>query len=348
MAKWGEGDPRWIVEERADATNVNNWHWTEKNATPWSKDKLKSLLEGLRMEDDDYHCEITEVSKIEGEASANNRKAKLFFFYEWELKAAWKGWAKNGEYADKQFKGTIEIPNLSEEHKPQDVDINVTVTGDSDAAYSVKEFVRMRGVDKIREQLGRYIADLKIEFSQGMILPTKDSAADLPKLDPENSKKIPDVKTALSAPVSSRGSQQSIGVKIQCKNLSTTEEFKCSVDELYRALTDKEMVRAFTQNMAQMDAEKGGRFSLFNGNVTGEFTELVTSKTIGMRWRFKTWPDEHYSNVTIELTQKDDGTELRLTQTGIPTAEYDRTKEGWLNYYWKSIKQTFGYGAFIY
>ena len=28
MAKWGEGDPRWIVEERADATNVNNWHWS--------------------------------------------------------------------------------------------------------------------------------------------------------------------------------------------------------------------------------------------------------------------------------------------------------------------------------
>ena len=26
MAKWGEGDPRWIVEERADAKNVNNWH----------------------------------------------------------------------------------------------------------------------------------------------------------------------------------------------------------------------------------------------------------------------------------------------------------------------------------
>lgn len=27
MARWGEGDPRWIVEERPDATNVNNWHW---------------------------------------------------------------------------------------------------------------------------------------------------------------------------------------------------------------------------------------------------------------------------------------------------------------------------------
>lgn len=36
-------------------------------------------------------CEIKEVTKVEGEASANNRKAKLFFFYEWELKASWKG-----------------------------------------------------------------------------------------------------------------------------------------------------------------------------------------------------------------------------------------------------------------
>ena len=44
MAKWGEGDPRWIVEERPDATNVNNWHWTEKNADSWSKKKLEELF----------------------------------------------------------------------------------------------------------------------------------------------------------------------------------------------------------------------------------------------------------------------------------------------------------------
>lgn len=348
MAKWGEGDPRWIVEERADATNVNNWHWTEKNATPWSKDKLKSLLEGLVMEDDKYRCQIMEVSKVDGEASANNRKAKLFFFYEWELKANWTGSVKNGESADKQLKGGIEIPNLSEEHKPQDVDINVTVTGDSDAAYAVKEFVRTQGIHKIREQLGRYIADLKREFSQGMILPAKDSAADLTKLDQENVKKTSAAKNVLATPVSSKRCDQPLGVKINCKSLTETEEFKCSVDELFRALTNKEMVRAFTQSMAEMEAVKGGRFSLFNGNVTGEFTHLITNRKVEMRWRFKTWPDEHYSIVSIELMQKDDGTELRLSQTGIPASEYERTREGWHNYYWKSIKQTFGYGAFIY
>jgi len=49
MAKWGEGDPRWIVEERPDATNVNNWHWTEKNATPWSKDRLHQLFQDFKI-----------------------------------------------------------------------------------------------------------------------------------------------------------------------------------------------------------------------------------------------------------------------------------------------------------
>lgn len=42
MAKWGEGDPRWIVEERADAHNVNNWHWRESDATQWSKTRFRS------------------------------------------------------------------------------------------------------------------------------------------------------------------------------------------------------------------------------------------------------------------------------------------------------------------
>ena len=98
MAEWGKGDPRWIVEDRPDgksnafvfsltvvrisfpsATNPNNWHWKEKNATQWSKDKLNELLVGLKVETDDLVCEVKELKKCEGEASANNRKAKLVF-----------------------------------------------------------------------------------------------------------------------------------------------------------------------------------------------------------------------------------------------------------------------------
>lgn len=64
---------------------------TERDATNWSSEKLKELLVGLQVENDEGNCEITEVSKVEGEASINNRKGKLIFFYEWNLKAKWKG-----------------------------------------------------------------------------------------------------------------------------------------------------------------------------------------------------------------------------------------------------------------
>ncbi|XP_016101622.1 activator of 90 kDa heat shock protein ATPase homolog 1-like [Sinocyclocheilus grahami] len=122
MAKWGEGDPRWIVEERADATNVNNWHWTERDATNWSSEKLKELLMGLWVEGEEGKCEITEVSQVEGEASINNRKGKLIFFYEWNLKAAWRGTSKSGII----YKGNIEVPNLSDENDMDDLDVSCT------------------------------------------------------------------------------------------------------------------------------------------------------------------------------------------------------------------------------
>lgn len=64
---------------------------TERDATNWSSDKLKSLLLGVSVENEDGSCEVTEVSKLEGEASINNRKGKLIFFYEWNLKATWTG-----------------------------------------------------------------------------------------------------------------------------------------------------------------------------------------------------------------------------------------------------------------
>lgn len=61
------------------ALNPNNWHWIEKNATQWSKDKLNELLVGFKIENEEITCEIKELKRCHGEASANNRKAKLVF-----------------------------------------------------------------------------------------------------------------------------------------------------------------------------------------------------------------------------------------------------------------------------
>nr|CAH7763029.1 unnamed protein product [Callosobruchus chinensis] len=306
MAKWGEGDPRWIVEERPDATNVNNWHWTEKNASPWSQDRIRELFKDIAVKTDAADLKIVEVESMEGEASANNRKGKLIFFYEWDLVLKWKG-SLTG--SDKQYSGKIKIPNLSEENDVSELDIQIAVETDDEASSKLKQIMMKDGKELVRSQLSKYIAGLKEEFSKGMILPKKG--------------------------------------EVKPDSIKQTQKFQCTAEEFYDALTRLELVTAFTRGDVQLDLSKGGKFSLFGGNIIGLFDELVPAKKIVQQWRYKQWPEGHYSVVTININQKDDHTEVSLEQAGVPKSEIDVTKENWQRYYWDAIKQTFGFGAFF-
>lgn len=64
---------------------------TEKNATPWSKERLKELLEGRTVEKGPVVVKFTNFKKIDGEATANNRKAKLIFLFEWNIELKFTG-----------------------------------------------------------------------------------------------------------------------------------------------------------------------------------------------------------------------------------------------------------------
>nr|CAG4650318.1 EOG090X09QT [Sida crystallina] len=343
MAKWGEGDPRWIVEERPDAVNVNNWHWTEKNASQWSKDKLTELLEGYVIKDKAGTCIIKEIEKMEGEASANNRKAKLIFFYEWALTLKWQGTVPG---TSKLIDGSIVIPNLSDEHSPEEVDLDVNLVTTGPEADALKLMLRTVGTKLIREQLAKYIKSLKEDFTHGMILPKKEDD----KKSEEAAKpasKGPGVKLPVSN--SSPDIQKlNIGTKIETAKFECYETFKCPPIEIYNVLTQPELLRVFTNAEARVEAAVGGKFSLLGGHISGCFSELVPNKKIVQKWRYRTWPEAHHSTVTIQLEDKGDSTELRLTQTGIPASELETTKEGWQRHFWEAIKRTFGFGAYLF
>lgn len=335
MAKWGEGDPRWIVEERADATNVNNWHWTERDVTSWSSEKLKELLMGLQVESEEGKCEITEVSKVEGEASINNRKGKLIFFYEWNLKAAWTGTSTSGI----KYKGNIDIPNLSDENDIDDFDIGVSLCKD-EPETALLSLMRKEGANKIRTALASYVGFLKTEFTQGMILPTANGMTKQPTGQAITETSKTQIGSCSTAPPPSN-----TGVKIPTCKFSIRDTFLTSPEELYRVFLNQELVQAFTRSGAMVEGEKGGKFRLLNGNVNGEFLELVSEQKIVMKWRFNTWPCEHYATVTLTFTDKGNETELKVDCRGVPESEEERTRDGWQRYYCHAIKQTFGYGA---
>ncbi|KAG9481715.1 hypothetical protein GDO78_010774 [Eleutherodactylus coqui] len=334
MAKWGQGDPRWIVEQRADATNVNNWHWTERDATAWSTDKLKELFLAVSVTGEEGSCEVTEVSKLDGEASINNRKGKLIFFYEWDIKLNWTGHSNSGV----KYKGHVEIPNLSDENDPSEVEFRVYLAKD-EPETSLTELMKKSGVQQLREVVVQYISSLKTEFTQGMILPTENGVSHTA---------VPDTKQKV-APSSTRDVKtvtcQSTGVKIPTCKVSMKETFLTSPEELYRVLTQQELVQGFTHAPATVTAEKGGKFQLLGGNVSGEFIELEFEKRIVLSWRFKTWPAGHHATITLTFIDKGGETDLQMEARGVPQSEEQHMKEGWKRYYFDGIKQTFGYGA---
>uniref|UniRef100_A0A1L8DUC6 Putative activator of 90 kDa heat shock protein atpase log 1 mori n=1 Tax=Nyssomyia neivai TaxID=330878 RepID=A0A1L8DUC6_9DIPT len=341
MAKWGEGDPRWIVEERPDATNVNNWHWTEKNATPWSKEKLRALLMGFQMSSGAAKVNVTEVEKLEGESSANNRKGKLIFFYEWNIVAKWQGHLAD---EDTPSTGKITIPNLSEENDLEDIDVAVTVDEADSQGEQLKQIMYNVGRDKVRELLGEYIRELREEFSKGMILPKKDTD---PKDSVSNIKSGFNRKITIDPVVNVPTATRTSGHKLDVVTITSSENFQCEAHALYDALTRVELVTAFTRAHVKMVPEKGGEFALFGGNVTGMFQEMLPGKRIKQTWRLKQWPEGHYSIVVMDIEEKEDHTVLTLTQTGVPASEEEATRNNWKRYYWDSIKQTFGFGSFL-
>lgn len=339
MAKWGEGDPRWIVEERPDATNVNNWHWTEKNANQWSIDKIKSLFVDFEIEMKSAKVKLVEVENCEGEAVINNRKGKLIFFYEWEITIKWTGYAAGN---DTEVQGKINIPNLSEENSVDEVEVTITIDKNTPEGTHVKESLYSEGRSLIREILEKYVSSLKEEFSQGMILPKKDKQQ-------ENSKCVKSITAGFNKQIGldqvPKNNNKSERIKTTSLDFNLT--FVCTGEDFYNALTKNELVSVFTNGPVRLEATQGGKFEMFGGNIVGEFLELVPNKKIVQKWRTNSWKSGHFSTVTITIDQGSDCTKVVFKQTGIPEGEEDATRANWNRYYWEALKRTFGFGLIL-
>lgn len=336
MALWGKGDPRWIVEERPDSKNVNNWHWTERDATNWSKEKLRKLFLAVKEETEEGSWQIDEVKTITGESTINNRKGKLIFFYEWELKFSYKGQVKGSEV---DHKGTISIPNLSDENTPEEIDVNVVAKGDSKNADLLKGIIRKNGIKMCQEKCREYLNGLKEEYTKGMVLPTKENS----------SSNINGATKEVAKQFKVNEQMQNLDVNKENKKLievsiTLTEEFKTRAEDIYNILTQAERLCDFTRSTCTSEPKVNGEFSIMNGNIIGKYVELEVNKKIVQKWKFKEWKDI-YSTVTIELEEKSDNTILKLKQTGVPFHDKSRTEQGWKQHFFGPIKQIFGFGA---
>ena len=115
---------------------------------------------------------------------------------------------------------------------------------------------------------------------------------------------------------------------------------------MFQTFTDPQRLAAFTRAPPRLfeGAQPGGKFAIFDGNVTGEFVTLEAPKKIIQKWRLKQWPEGHTSSQEIVFDQNDVDrvTNMRVTWTGVPVGQEEVVQRNWEGYYVRSIKQTFG------
>ncbi|KAL9676647.1 hypothetical protein QQ045_004863 [Rhodiola kirilowii] len=353
MAKLGEGDKRWIVEERPDGANVHNWHWAETDCLEWSRNLLSNLLSNLTVLDGEgnLYIKTKKVDKVEGEAYVNVRKGKIIPGYEISVNISWEGEAKDGDGNTLlKAEGNVEIPYIADENADEDPEIRFTVRDDGPVGKRLKDAMATKGKQLILEKVRVYVESM----AKGG--PAKDNLQ--AKKAPAKSGNEVSAGTASNSAAGAVPNNGEVVKKLKkddkkgFKTITLTEKFSCRARDLYEILMDDNRWKGFTQSNAKISKEVGGEFSIFDGSVTGKNVELQESKLIVQKWRFGSWADDIYSTVRITLDEPSPGyTTLTLKQTDFPEEDrygnatvVENTERGWRELIFHKIRAVFGFG----
>ncbi|KAG0485242.1 hypothetical protein HPP92_009321 [Vanilla planifolia] len=359
MAKYGEGDKRWIVTERADGTNVHNWHWAERDCLDWSRSLLSSLLSDVTILDgeDGVSIRTKTVDKVDGEAYVNVRKGKVIPGYELSISVSFEAEARSeasGAVPLIRLFGSVDVPYLADENAAEDPEVRVVIRDDDGPiAQRIKDAFIAKGKPMILEKIKCYVQAM----SNGG--PAKDelevkktpSAAVKPQVGTAVSRKGLIAVPTSEVTVYNTGKKHK-NEKEGFRTIKMTERFGCRARDLYCILMDENRWKGFTNSNTRISKEIDGHFSLFDGSVVGVNEELQEGKLIVQKWRFSSWADGIYSMVRIEFDEPEPGvTIVKLTQTGVPEEDrygnstvIENTERGWRNLIFHKIRALFGFG----
>jgi activator of HSP90 ATPase len=123
------------------------------------------------------------------------------------------------------------------------------------------------------------------------------------------------------------------------KTIRQSVTFRTSPQTIYEMLMDSRKHSKFTGEKASISRTMGGKFTAYDGYISGVNLDLVKDSKIVQSWRGSDWPEGHYSRVTFSLEKVKNGTRLIFRQSGVPDVYYKDIHQGWRDYYWKPIRE---------
>ncbi len=170
--------------------------------------------------------------------------------------------------------------------------MNVLVTKSADR--NLRDILRNKGISVCREKLAQFLKEFKEQ--KGYLVETK-VVQDLSS--PQQSVN----KEAAAASSPAQPQQQQINTQKTpaqapqqrprdgTTSISFTEKFNARSGDIYECLTDPRRIAAYVQSNVNLEPKEGGKFSLFDGHITGEFIQLHSNQKIVQKWRTSSWPE---------------------------------------------------------
>lgn len=115
-----------------------------------------------------------------------------------------------------------------------------------------------------------------------------------------------------------------------------------SPEQIYEAFMDAKKHSEFTGSKATSNPKVGGKFTAWDGDISGKNLELEEGKKIVQEWKTEEFPED-YGPSRLELTFKKSksGTEITMVHKDVPAEQAEDLAEGWREFYWNPLKKYF-------
>jgi activator of HSP90 ATPase len=126
------------------------------------------------------------------------------------------------------------------------------------------------------------------------------------------------------------------------KTIKQTIIIKASPHDLYEAILNPKIHSKFTNSKATNTMKVGGKFTAYDGYISGTNLILEKDKKIVQSWTSTDFPKGYFTKVIFEFKAEKNGTKLTFMQENVSDENFEKIKQGWIDFYWEPLKKMFG------
>ena len=119
-----------------------------------------------------------------------------------------------------------------------------------------------------------------------------------------------------------------------------TDVISASPEQIYKAWLSTKGHSGMTGSPAMVESKVKGKFTAWDGYISGETLEVKPFSRIVQAWRTTEFPEDHpESRLEILLEPVKGGTKITIIHSNIPEGQADDYKQGWQDHYFEPMKQ---------